>query len=169
PYYVKFDHLGDASDLALVMAFIHAGILTGGVVMSVMKGFKRKMFVSAISLYIIFIGYAFVAFTPKGLFWFMAMSGLLMTFCVPIVNVLLQTIFQTIVPMKMQGRVNSVVMALASAATPLGMILSGIFAGFVGTANFFIACAITGILIVTFSWLFTDVKHVEKAEEAQKV
>jgi DHA3 family macrolide efflux protein-like MFS transporter len=169
PYYVKFDHLGDASDLALVMAFFHAGILTGGVVMSVMKGFKRKMFVSAISLYIIFIGYAFVAFTPKGLFWFMALSGLLMTFCVPIVNVLLQTIFQTIVPMKMQGRVNSVVMALASAATPLGMILSGIFAGFVGTANFFIACAITGILIVTFSWLFTDVKHVEEAEEAQKV
>jgi DHA3 family macrolide efflux protein-like MFS transporter len=169
PYYVKFDHLGEASDLALVMAFFQGGILAGGVVMSVVKGFKRKMVTSAICLYIIFLGYAFFAFTPKGLFWFMSISGLLMAFCVPIVNVLLQTIFQTIVPMKMQGRVNSVIMALASAATPLGMILSGSVVGLIGTANLFLGCAIMGMLTVTLSWLLTDVKQVENAEESQTV
>jgi DHA3 family macrolide efflux protein-like MFS transporter len=166
PYYVKFDHLGNAPELALVMAFFQGGILAGGVLMSLVKGFKKKMVVSAISLYIVFLGYVFIAFTPKGLFWFMALSGLLMAFCLPIVNVLLQTIFQTIVPLKMQGRVNSVIMALASAATPIGMILSGAVVEFIGTANLFLGCAIIGMLAVTLSWLLTDIKYVEKAEQS---
>ena len=37
----------------------------------------------------------------------------------------------------MQGRVNSVTMALASATTPLGMILSGVIVEFTRTAGLF--------------------------------
>jgi hypothetical protein len=66
----------------------------------------------------------------------------------------------------MQGRVNSVIMALASAATPIGMILSGAVVEFIGTANLFLGCAIIGMLAVTLSWLLTDIKYVEKAEQS---
>jgi DHA3 family macrolide efflux protein-like MFS transporter len=166
PYYVKFDHSGEAPDLALVMAFFQGGILVGGLVMSVIKGFKKKMVAVALCLYIIFLGYALIALTPLMWFWFMAMGGTIMALCVPVANVTLQTIIQTVVPIKMQGRVSSVVMALASAATPLGMILSGTIVEFIRTANLFLGCAIMGILIVTLSWLFTDVKHVENVEES---
>jgi DHA3 family macrolide efflux protein-like MFS transporter len=165
PYYIKFDHLGEAPDLAFVMAFLQGGILAGGLLMSVTKEFKTKMVVSAFSIYIIFVGYALMALTPLGLFWFMAMSALFMALCLPVANVSMQTIMQTIVPMKMQGRVSSVVMALASAATPLGMILSGTMVGFTGTANLFLGCALLGMLVLTLSWFFTDIKHVEKIEE----
>jgi DHA3 family macrolide efflux protein-like MFS transporter len=164
PYYVKFEHSGDAPDLALIMAFLHAGILAGGILMSVTKGFKKKMVASAFSIYVVFLGYAFVALTPLGLFWFMAISALFMALCLPVANVSLQTIVQTVVPMKMQGRVNSVLMALGSAATPLGMILSGTLVGFTGTANLFLGCALSGMLVLTVSWFFTDIKHVEKIE-----
>lgn len=54
PYYVKFDHLGEAPNLALVMAFFQGGILAGGLVMSVIKGFKKKMVTVALSLYILY-------------------------------------------------------------------------------------------------------------------
>jgi len=164
PYYVKVDHSGGAPDLALVMAFFSGGILVGGLVMSVIKGFKKKMVTTAISLYIIFLGYALIGLTPPMWFWFMAMSGTIMALCVPVANVTLQTILQIVVPAKMQGRVNSVVMALASAATPVGMILAGTIVGFIKTANLFLGCAIMGALIVTLSWLFTDVRHVENVE-----
>jgi DHA3 family macrolide efflux protein-like MFS transporter len=167
PYYVKFDHSGEAPDLALVMAFFQGGILAGGLVMSVIKGFKKKMVAVALSLYIIFLGYALIALTPLMWFWFMAMGGTIMALCVPVANVTLQTIIQTVVPIKMQGRVSSVVMALASAATPLGMILSGTIVEFIRTANLFLGCAIMGILIVTLSWLFTDVKHIENVGNLQ--
>jgi DHA3 family macrolide efflux protein-like MFS transporter len=165
PYYVKFDHFGEAPDLALVMAFFQGGILAGGLLMSVIKGFKKKMVAITFSIYIIFLGYALVALTPAGLFWFMALGGLVMAFCVPVANVSIQTIIQTVVPMKMQGRANSVTMALASAATPLGMGLSGVIVEFTGTATLFLGCAGLGILVLTFSWLFTDIRHVEKMEE----
>jgi len=34
-----------------------------------------------------------------------------------------------------------------------------------GTANLFLGCALSGILIFTISWLSTDIRHVEKMEE----
>ena len=166
PYYVKFDHLGEAPDLAIVMAFFQGGILAGGLLMSVIKGFKKKMVAIVSSIYIIFLGYALVALTPTGIFWFMAIGGLIMAFCVPVANVSIQTIIQTVVPMKMQGRVNSVTMALSSAATPFGMILSGVIVGFTRTANLFLGCSGLGVLVLTVSWFFTDIRHVEKMEEA---
>jgi len=165
PYYVKFDHMGEAPDLAVVMAFFQGGILAGGLLMSVIKGFKKKMVAIMSSIYIIFLGYILVAVTPTGAFWFMALGGLIMAFCVPVANVSTQTIIQTVVPMKMQGRVNAVIMALASAATPLGMILSGLIVEFARTTNLFLGCAGLGILVLTVSWFFTDIKHVEDMQE----
>ncbi len=162
PYYVKFDHLGEVSDLAFVIAVFQGGILAGGLLMSVIKGFKKKTGAIMSSVYIVFLGYALVALTPSGLFWFMALGGLIMAFCIPVANVSIQTIIQTVVPLKMQGRVNSVTMALASAATPLGMILSGVIVEFTRTANLFLGCAGLGILVLTLSWFFTDIRHVEK-------
>jgi len=166
PYFVRFDHFGGVGDLAFVFAFVQAGMLAGGLLMSVIKGFKKKKTtVMALFIYVFFLVYAFVAYTPTGLIWFMATGGLIMLFCIPVVNVLYMTIIQTVVPMEMQGRVNSVDMALSNAARPFGMIISGPIAESVGTANLFLGCAFSGILIFTISWLFTDIKHVEKMEE----
>lgn len=168
PYFVKFDHLGEASDFALVTAALQGGILAGGLLMSILKGFKRKMVAFTISVYIAFLGYALVALTPTGLFWFMAMSALVMALCVPVANISMQTIRQIIVPLEMQGRVNSVTMALTSAATPLGMILSGIIVGSTGTANLFLGCAAAGTIVITLSWFFTDIRHVEELEQTSE-
>lgn len=164
PYYVKFDHLGGVEALAFVMAFLQGGMLAGGLMMSVIKGFKKKIATSIFFVYVVFLGYALVALTPTGQFWFMALGGLVIGFAVAPANVLISVIFQTVVPMKMQGRVNSVLGSLGSAATPFGMLLSGAVAGFMGTANLFLACTVSGILILTFSWLFSEVRYVDKAE-----
>lgn len=166
PYYVKFEHLGDVTELALVSALFQAGMIAGGLLMSLISGFKKKMVTIVVSIYIIFLGYSLLALTPTGLFWFMAMGGLVAAFCVPVANVSIQTIVQTVVPMKMLGRINSVMGALSSAASPLGMILSGVIVEFTRTADLFLACAVSGILILTVSWFFTDIRHVEKMEES---
>jgi MFS family permease len=129
--------------------------------MSIIKGFKNKMTAIMISIYVIFAGYGLIALTPTGLFWFMATSALILAICLPIANVSTQTIIQTAVPLEMQGRVGSVATALSSAAQPFGMILSGVIVELTKTANLFLACTITGILILTISWYVTDIRHVE--------
>ncbi len=167
PYYVKFDHFGEAADLAFVMAFFQGGILAGGLLMLVIKGFKRKMVAIVVSVYIIFLGYGLLALTPTGLFWFMATAGLTMAFCLPVANVSIQTIRQTVVPLEIQGRVTSVMGALATAASPFGMILSGVIVEFTETATLFLGCAGLGILILTLSWFFTDIRRVEEMEKRE--
>jgi len=165
PYFVKYDHLGGAAEWAFVSAAVQGGMLAGGILMSVTKGFKRKMVTIMFSLYVFFVGYILLALTPMGLFWFMAVGGVIMLFCIPIMNVSYMTIVQTIIPLEMQGRVNSVDMALSSAATPIGMMLSGPIAELIGTSSLFLGCSLSGILILTLSWLFSDIKHVEDAEK----
>lgn len=162
PYYVKYEHFGVASDLAFILAFFQGGVLAGGVLMSLIKGFQRKMVAITISVYVIFLGYALLALTPIGFFWFMAISGLVAAACIPIANVSIQTIIQTVVPPEMYGRVNSFIGALASAASPLGMILSGAIVELTGTAILFLGCSISGILVTTLSWFFTDMRYVEE-------
>lgn len=168
PYFVLNDHLGEVSDLAFVSASFQGGMLAGGIVMSVIKGFKRKMVAIMISIYMIFAGYALVALTPTGQFWFMAIGGVIMAFCIPVANVSIQTITQTVVPKKMFGRVTAVTGALASAASPIGMILSGVVAELTGTVNLFLGSVVLGVLISTLSWFFTDMRYMEKMKEELK-
>jgi DHA3 family macrolide efflux protein-like MFS transporter len=169
PYFVRFDHLGGAESLALVLASMQGGMLAGGVMMTIAKGFKNRIVAAVAFIYVIFAGYALMALTPVGLFWFMALGGLILGFGVAPANVSIMTIMQTRVPLQMQGRINSVTMALASAATPFGMILSGSIAEITGTANLFLGCVVSGVLLLTLSWFLTGIRHVEAMEEKVSV
>ena len=162
PYFVKFDHFGGVTDLALVEAVVQAGFLAGGAFMLFTKGFRRKPLAIVVSLITAFVGYAIVSFTPTGLFWFMAAATLVFAIPIPIANVSVRTVLQIVVPLGMQGRVFSVVISLASLASPVGMILSGVLAATSGTANLFLACALTGILVTVAAWVFTEIRHVDQ-------
>jgi len=164
-YYISVDHLGEASDYAFVASSQQAGMVAGSVLMSIKKGFKRKMLVMVFFLYILFVGYGVIALAPKGVFWFIAIGGFVTFFALPVVNVLVLTLIQTAVPPGIFGRVNSVIIALANVASPLGMISSGALVGLMGTANLFMGCSLIGILSVTLSSLFTDIRHLEKIEQ----
>jgi DHA3 family macrolide efflux protein-like MFS transporter len=161
PYFVKFDHFGGVEELALVMAFFQGGILCGGILMSVKKGFRKKMATSITGIIIAFSGYAMIAVTPTGSFWFMALGAVVFAVSLPVVNVLFQTIMQMVVPLDMQGRVNSVTMALSMAAQPAGTILSGAIVEFAPTATLFLGCSIVGIALAAVSWFATDIRHLE--------
>jgi len=165
PYFVNVNHHGLETDYALVAALTQAGMFVGGLLMILKKDFKRKMPATMLFILLCFLGYALTAFTPLGWFWFMAACLFLMSFAVAPANILLRTILQTIVPAQMQGRVGSVLMSLSMAASPLGMMLSGIVAAYTGTANLFLASAIAGTVVLLGAWFFTDIKHVENIKE----
>jgi DHA3 family macrolide efflux protein-like MFS transporter len=150
-----------ASDLALVEAMFEGGMLVGGLAMSIVGAFKKKARIMALSFYVIFVGYLLIALSPTGSFWFMGTMGLIAAIFIPILNVLAATITQTVVPLEMQGRVNSVNLALVTAATPIGMIASGIIVEYIATSYLFVGCALAGIIAITVAWVLTDFRHVE--------
>jgi MFS family permease len=100
-----------------------------------------------------------------GLFWFMAVAVLIFTIPIPVTNISVRTILQAYVPLDMQGRVTSVVISLASLATPVSMILSGVLASYIGTSTLFLACALIGILVTILCWFFTSIRDLENTQE----
>jgi DHA3 family macrolide efflux protein-like MFS transporter len=164
PYFIKFDHLGGATDLALVEAMIEGGMIAGGLAMSIVSTIKRKATAMAVSFYAIFLGYLLIALAPTSMFWFMGIAGLAAALFIPVVNVLAATITQTVIPLDMQGRANSVNLALVTAATPIGIVVSGALVEFVNTSYMFVGCAVAGFLAITCMWLFTGFRHVEATQ-----
>jgi DHA3 family macrolide efflux protein-like MFS transporter len=164
-YFVKYDHFGGPAELAIVMAAFQAGMFIGGLLMLVLKELKRKMLVTAVCILFAYLAYALTALTPTGWFWFMAAGAFFLDLCVAPANVSLRTILQVVVPAEMQGRVNAVLMSLASAASPFGMILAGTVVGYTGTVNLFLGCAAAGAAVLLVFWFFTDMKNAEKADE----
>lgn len=170
PYFIKFDHLGAASDLALVEAMVEAGMLVGGLAMTAIGAFKRKAAMIAVSFYVIFLGYLLIAVSPTGMFWLMGAAGLIAALFIPVVNVLAATITQTVIPLDAQGRVNSVNLALVTLASPIGMVASGAIVGFVNTSYMFVGCAVAGFISITLMWMFTGLRHVEsEAPKSQPI
>lgn len=161
-YFVIYDHLGDASVLALVLISLQGGLLVGGLMMSVLKDIKRKVTMSLVFVFAVFMGYVVVALTPVGSYWLLAAAVAAMGFAVAPANVLINTVIQTIVPLNMMGRVDSVSSSISSAASPIGFLLSGAIVGFIGTGNLFLACAIAGMVTVVVSLLFTNVASLDQ-------
>ena len=168
-YFVIYDHLGDASVLALVLTSLQGGLLVGGLMMSVLKDIKRKVTMSLVFVFAVFIGYVVVALAPVGNYWLLAAAVAAMGFTVAPANVLINTTIQTIVPLDMMGRVDSVSSSISSAASPIGFLLSGAIVGFIGTGNLFLACAIAGMALVVISLLFTNVASIDHPSEKSAV
>lgn len=94
----------------------------------------------------------------------MAVAALVFAMPIPVANVSVRTVLQTVVPLEMQGRVMSVVISLSSLATPLGMLLSGVTATYMGTSNLFLSCALIGMIVTISSWYLTGIRYVEKMQ-----
>ncbi|MHA1199582.1 MAG: MFS transporter [Candidatus Heimdallarchaeaceae archaeon] len=175
--YVYAGHLGNATNLALVLAFFQGGMIGASVFMVIWKGFKKKVIGVAGGILVTYAGFLMITFTPQGLFWFMGIGALIMGLTLPIMNLSSQYIWQTVVPKEKLGRVMAVRQTLAQFSAPFGMILSGLIVHFlekkaessgtevnaIATINpvFWGAIAL-GTAMLLFSWFFTNMRHVEE-------
>jgi MFS family permease len=176
--FIYSTHSGGETNLAFIMAFNQAGTIAGALLFIIWKGFKKKVNGVVIGLFVMYLGFLLLAFAPTGWFWFIGIGFLFVGFTLPMANISSQTIWQSIVPKEMLGRVMSVRIAIATFTGPIGMILSGLItstvARIVSNNNsifvadgiaikyVFITSAIIGIIFLGISWFFTNMRHVEK-------
>lgn len=162
PYFVNVTHQGDITDLAFIMMFFQAGLVAGSIFMSLKNEFQQKILVMYSLIYVEFLGYGVIALTPNApdVFVVMAAAMLLIGFCIPIVNILFQTIIQQKVPPEMQGRVMSVILTVTGSISPLGMFFSGILAEIVDITTLFFVCVLVGIVGFTCALMATDIRYL---------
>ncbi len=160
PLYVKDIHSGGVRDFAMVAAFFQAGIVCGAIIASSKKTWKNKELIILQSVLIGFGGYLIATLAPKSNFLMISLGALIHAAMIPIANTMFLTILQTKVPPEAQGRVFSIVVAIASAVTPIGMIISGVLAGIFGMILFFLISLALQVLCLIITWVFTDIKQI---------
>jgi DHA3 family macrolide efflux protein-like MFS transporter len=137
------------------------GMIAGAIITSIKKEWKNKLRVIFISIIIALIGYMTFAIAPIGNYYIIGLGGIILGFNLPIINSLYQTFLQTTVPADKLGRVTSIDSTLSSAISPIGSLLAGPLALFLGIPSLFFFCGFLGVLCTVGFWSFTGIRKID--------
>lgn len=122
-----------------------SGMLVGGVLLGLLGGYKKRVILITISIFMMGISLAVSGLLPRNGFVLFAVCCLAMGLSVPFYAGVQTSLFQKKIKPEFLGRVFSLTGSIISLAMPVGLILSGLFADKIGVNNWFL---ISGILIV---------------------
>ncbi|MFX1391080.1 MAG: MFS transporter [Promethearchaeota archaeon] len=170
PYFILYNHSGNPTNLAFVIAFMNGGILLGSFVTSIKKEWKHTTSIYFAGEFVLMLTMGLIALTPYRLFLMMGISFIIFGFTIPILNTIYLTIMQLKVPADKMGRLSSIDWALSMAITPIGTIISGPLAEIFGVTNIFLSFSIIGMIIVVTLWWITHIRIniVNKDESPEK-
>jgi MFS transporter, DHA3 family, macrolide efflux protein len=145
---------GGAAQLSLMQAILGAGIVAGGLLLSVWGGFRRRIYTLLLGLLVLSAGLLVLGLTPAPAFALGLAAALVMGLAIPLIDGPLFAIMQANVAPAMQGRVFMLMVSLISLTSPIGLaiagpvsdlvglqvwyVVAGLLCGAIGLAGFFI-------------------------------
>ncbi len=162
--FIYRDHSGTELDMAFISAGMQFAIVAGALATSLKKEWKNKVNIFVFGILLVFIGIGIMALAPYQNFWIMFLGSLIGFFGVPILQTMLSTIIQVVVPPEAMGRVSSILRLLSSVAMPLGIILSGPIAELIGIKYLFLSASLLGIFVVGLTYVFSPIRHMDDSE-----
>ncbi|UCH58176.1 MAG: MFS transporter [Candidatus Bathyarchaeota archaeon] len=158
---------GGALQLAWMQSASGIGMILGGLTLGVWGGFKRQAVTAFTMVIIAGVFVAAVGFTPAYLF--LLAVGFIFTFAFTnaIANGTFFAMMQAIVPPEIQGRVFTLLMALSSGMSPLGLSIAGPVAELLGERIWFIAGGVVFSLMGVVAFFVPTIMNLEE-EGARK-
>jgi DHA3 family macrolide efflux protein-like MFS transporter len=150
-----------APALAALESAFGIGMVLGGLLLGVWGGFRRRVITAMLALLAQGVGFLLVGLTPATAFGMAVTAFLIIGVMNPIVNGSLMAVLQATVPPDMQGRVFTLVMSGASAATPIGLAVGGPVADTLGVQTWFILSGIAMALMAASGFFVPSVVHIE--------
>ncbi|MGD8625477.1 MAG: MFS transporter [Anaerolineae bacterium] len=129
---------GDVLHLAWLQSAFGLGMVAGGVTLGVWGGFKRRSLTGLLALALNGVGFALIGLVPANAFPLAVGAMFFAWFMNPIANGALMALLQVIVPPEMQGRVFTLLQSAAGAMIPLGLVIAGPLAEFLGIRAWFL-------------------------------
>jgi DHA3 family macrolide efflux protein-like MFS transporter len=167
PYFVRYTHNGSALDLALIMTSAQMGNIVGSLIMSIKKTWKHKIKINIIGASLFFICQIPAILAPKGNFILMMISLFPVWVIFPITVSTYLAILQNVVSKDKIGRIISIDHMISMAIAPLGALLAGPLAEFMGIVPLFLLFAIIGIFQPFIIWRFTKIRQLEVIDRAK--
>ena len=158
PYFIRYNHQGNASNLAFVIAFMNVGMLLGALTSSIKKEWKHALPIYFGLEFILMINVGLIALTPFRLFIMMSLILGTTGVAIPILNTIYLTIMQHKVPADKMGRLSSLDWAISSAISPIATIITGPLSELIGVTPLFLSCSIVGMIITIVFWWIAHIR-----------
>jgi len=162
-------HFGKgAIELGLLESAMGIGIITGGILLTIWGGFKKKIATSLTGIIGLGIGVMLVGVAPENLFMLAIAGNIMLGLTLPIANGPIGALMQSIVRPDMQGRVMALVNSGATAIAPLGLLIAGPFSDWLGIRVWFWAGGLLCVLIAVTAFFMPVIMNVESHKEASQ-
>jgi MFS transporter, DHA3 family, macrolide efflux protein len=143
-------HFGlGALQFGLMDSIWAAGMVGGGILLSVWGGFRKKIFTAMAGIIGIGTGILIVGLAPANMFWLAILGMTISGVMNPITNGPLGAMMQANVKPEMQGRVMGVVISLSTLMTPISLAIAGPVSDLIGIRTWYwvagLLCLLMGI------------------------
>ncbi|MFM8322179.1 MAG: MFS transporter, partial [Chloroflexota bacterium] len=153
---------GGAFQLAWLETAWGLGMVSGGLLLSVWGGFRRRILTSMLGLVIMGLAVLGVGLAPANAFPLAAALMFLVGLSNPIVNGPLFAVVQAVVAPEMQGRVFTLISSLATAMTPVGLIVAGPLADRLGVQTWYLVGGVVTALMGLGALFLPAVMNIER-------
>jgi len=138
-----YEHLlGNAAEYSMVEAAGGAGIILGGIVLSMWGGFKKQVYTMFLGLSGVGLGIFLIGFIPKGgLVWIIPLM-FFVGFMIPIIDGPLGAILQSKVDNEYLGRVSTLLGSIINLSGPVGLAMAGPLSDRFGLQVWFFAAGV---------------------------
>lgn len=157
---------GGAMHLAWLELLMGIGVIVGGLTLSVWGGLKRRTLTSLFGLMGMGVGSLALGFVPAAAFPLAVAVLFWLGFVNPITNGPLMAAVQAVVAPEMQGRVFTLIFAVSSAMSPLGLMLAGPVADKFGVQIWFVVGGVVTLVMGTAMFFIPAVMNFEKGAPA---
>jgi len=152
---------GQALQLAWMESAMGIGVLLGGLLLGVWGGFQRRIYTSVLGLFGIAFGSFLIGVLPGSAFP-LAIAGMFATgFAMPITNGPLHAALQAVVAPDMQGRIFTLLASVASAISPIGLLIAGPVADAYGVQTWFVLGGLVTAIMALSMLFIPAVLHFE--------
>jgi DHA3 family macrolide efflux protein-like MFS transporter len=159
---------GGAQELGWFDAAFGLGAIGGGVLLGIWGGFKKQIITAMAALVGLGVGIGAVGLVPANAFPLLLVTALLAGLMIPIVNGSLGAVMQATVEPAMQGRVFSLTGAVATAMSPIGLIVAGPLADTLGVQSWYLAGGIACIVMGLLAFALPAVMSLEAGRPERK-
>ncbi|NLF67059.1 MAG: MFS transporter [Chloroflexi bacterium] len=156
------DHFqGEAIHLGGLEAAIGVGIVSGGLLLSVWGGFRRRIVTTLVGVSSLGVAFVLTSLTPTNLFGAAIVTMFIAGIAIAFTDGPLMAIVQATVAPEMQGRVFTLLLSIAKIMSPLGLVVAGPAADLVGVRTWYLVSGIFTLIVALGSALSPVLLNIE--------
>jgi MFS transporter, DHA3 family, macrolide efflux protein len=142
------------------------GVLIGGIALSVWGGFKRRILTALVGLLGLGVAILSLGLAPAGVLTIAIVAMFALGAMIPLTSGPLRATLQATVAKDVQGRVFTLLGSLESAAIPVGLLVVGTLAEWLGVRTLYVLSGATILAVGTVAFFVPAIARFERGPEA---